>query len=67
MHGIRSNTHFLTFKSSTHHGISENNSSKVDESNQDLVEPVKKVKPTYGHTMADVEKQIIDWQNELKD
>jgi hypothetical protein len=66
MHGVRSNTHFLTFKSSTHHGLKGNHHGKSYEENMDAVSTTKKSKSAYGHSKADVEAQILEWHEEKK-
>lgn len=66
MHGIRTNSRFSTFKSSTHHSLSDDHYG--DEVESERAESFdKRTKFVYGHTVADVEKQILDWQEELKD
>lgn len=65
MHGIRTNSRFTTFKSNTHDGLNDDNHSD-DIENERPESFDKRAKSVFGHTMDDVEKQILDWQEELK-
>jgi hypothetical protein len=67
MHGTKTNTHFLTFKATTHHGLNDDKPIKSQFDQEQLAHHSKKMKPASAYSMADVEKQILDWQDEMRD
>lgn len=76
MHGSKLNTHGLskhvlnkhnsTFKSNTDDELNDDRISKGDKGSKHQESSVYPLKSAYGYSMADVEKQILDWQEDMK-
>lgn len=63
MHIVKSSIHFQHSDSESHRSATPNRP-EADPDHANRV--ASKKKAGYGHTMADVEKQILDWQEEMK-
>ncbi len=66
MHGIRKNTYFLKDNPSVQLDLNVGLLRKISSTSLTPDKTEQKVKQVYGHTIADVEQQILDWQNEMK-
>lgn len=64
MHGSKSNKHDSTLKFNTDFELSHVRISKGDKGSKHQESSVYPLKPTYVYSMADVEKQILDWQED---
>ncbi len=66
MHIVKSSTRFQQSDSLSHRNSNSATQSRpeTDQDNAHRAEPKKRT--GYGHTMADVEEQILDWQEEMK-
>lgn len=64
MHIVKSSTRFQQSENQSHRNSGSTGPSWPEADNEHRTESKKKT--GYGHTMADVEKQILDWQEEMK-